>query len=118
MTTTRHTITAQRYGSVRGVDYEEEWEISYFYTPGGGDNWNEPAYGPTVEFDRLLGQVDAPEFARDLAEKQMNDWAEDWLAENEAEAIANARNDLDAEADDYADFKRRQRIDDRITGDR
>ena len=117
MATTYHRITAHRWGSHQGMDWEEEWEIGYHYTPGGGDGWNEPKYGPTIEFDSLLGNVDAPDAFHDIAEKLMNDWAEDWLAEHEAEAIANAQADLDAAADDYADFKRRERIDMRLTGD-
>ena len=116
--TTYHRIVAQRSGSHRGVDYEEEWEIGYHYTPGSPASYDDPGSGQTIEFDSLLGNVDAPDFAREVAEKLMNDWAEDWLAENEAEAIANAESDREARADDHADFLRRQRIDDRITGDR
>lgn len=117
MATSTHTITAYRWGSHNGVDWEEEWDIQFHYTPGGGDNWNEPAYGPTIEFGCVLGDVDDPPAFRDIARQMLNDWAEDWLRENEAEAIAAARNDREAEADDYADFERRARIDVRLTGD-
>lgn len=42
-------------------------------------------------------------------------WAE--VAEHEDECVANAAEDLDAEADDHADRQRRARIDDKLTGD-
>ena len=117
MTTTYHRITAHRWGNDRGMDWEEEWEIGYHYTPGTPASYDDPGSGPTIEFDSLLGRIDAPDAFHDIAEKLMNDWAEDWLAEHEDEAIANAQQDRDAQADDYADFKRRQRIDDKLSGD-
>lgn len=117
--TSTHKIDACRYGTVNGQDFDEEYVITFSYTKGGGDNWNEPAYGPTIEFVRVDPPVptDGSVSHPDLMQQRINQWAEDWLDDNYSVVVAAAQYDLDAQADDYADFKRRQRIDDKLTGD-
>ena len=121
-----HYITAIRSGShdVFG-DWENEYVIAYTYTPGTPASYDDPGSGPLVEFVKVVS-VDGtpPEKAAadagafwDYALRDMNDWAEGWLEDNTDEAAAFAEYDRHAEADDYADFKRRERIDMRLTGD-
>lgn len=117
MASTTHKITGYRSFSHRGVDYEEEIDITYRYTPGTPASHDDPGSGPTIEFIELDSPPDAPAMFMDVAENILNGWAEDWLAEHEDEAIAAAIHDREAVADDHADFQRRARIDDALTGD-
>lgn len=39
-----HTYTTSLYLAIDGAECERDVEISYEYSPAGGDGWNEPRY--------------------------------------------------------------------------
>lgn len=116
MTSSTHKITAIDSGShdVFG-DWEVEHTITFRYTPGSRPTQIDPGSGPTVELVSVGPRPDAPCAFQDLADKRLHDWAEQWLEDHEDQAIAAAHYDLEAEADERADFQRRSRIDDQLT---
>ncbi len=101
---TQHKITALRSGCQNGMDWEAEYEIAFSYTPGAApiiypaDN-ADPGYPAEVEFVSINpGAGDHGAFS-DLAQQDLEDWASDWLAENEADAIDRACGDIYADED-------------------
>lgn len=56
-------------------------------------------------------------YFRDRKWFKLQRWANEWIDSDEGrDAVADALSDLKTyEADEYADFKRRERIDDRLT---
>jgi hypothetical protein len=114
---TQHKIDALRSGTTpRGEDFEEEYTITFTFTPAGGDNWHEPSYGETVEFQRVDPPVatDGSVPHADLLQRQVNQWAEDWLDDHYDEACAAAYHDNLYDREDRADYEREARIDDAL----
>lgn len=113
--TTTHTIGAIESGShpVFG-DWEIARTITFTYTPGSRPTTVDPGAGPTIELAKVEPGPDAPAAFLDLAEKHLRTWAEDWLEDHHDEVVASAQEDLAGEADAWADFKRRERIDERL----
>jgi hypothetical protein len=101
MSATHHKIDACRSGTFNGMDYDEEYVITFGYRSGrrevrylrNGDP-GYPADPPEVEFISISpGPGDNAAFP-DLAQKWLEEWANDWLDEHEDDAIEQAESDL------------------------
>lgn len=118
MSRERYTITASRYGSTEREDWDIEYRITYLYTPAPSARANawgdylDPPAGPDLDF------LCATHEDGKGVEYSDEEWCRDWFYDHLDEAIAHAEEIRQGRADDHADFLRRQRIDDRITGDR
>ena len=72
-------------------------EISFVYHKAGGDGWNEPRYGATVEYhDHKVISGNAP---------ITYDFVVDYLSENESEAIDIARDYYNYQEDQRAEYR-------------
>lgn len=99
-----HTIVALHYGHANGMDFENEYLITFDYTPSAPDFYNPAIGGPGgwspgnpaevsfVSVEPVIGTLDAGAFT-DLAQRDLDDWAKDWIDENRPECIASAEND-------------------------
>ena len=76
---TRHTVAATRSGSSRGMDWEAEYVITFTYAPGLAE--------PELLFVAIDPGADDVGAFTDLAQKDLEDWAQEWLSENYAECI-------------------------------
>lgn len=113
MSTSTHKITATRSGTnYRSEDWDVEYEITFTFWPTERATLTYPGAEPGVEFvsARWLDGTEP------LREDEL-EWCAEWLDDHYDEAVAAAQYDLDADADDHADFVRRQRRDDAMTGD-
>ena len=106
-----HTITATLHGSNDHEDWDVEYEITYRYTPGRSGGFYEPGHGPSVEFISARWKD-----GTDPLTPEEIEWCQEWLYEDEAAICRVAEERRAADADDYADFKRRERIDAKLTG--
>jgi hypothetical protein len=117
---TTHTITAVRSGSFNGMDWEAEYVITYDYVPaapdwydksvGGPGGWN-PGHGAEISFISATPLPDAGAFT-DIAVKELQDWAAEWLDDNYAAAVDAAEQDSQPDPDAAYDAMR----DDEMTG--
>lgn len=82
MTATRHTIPACRSGSFNGMDYDNDYEITFTYEPG-----SEPVF---VSISPDAGDHGA---FTDLAQANHIGWAKNWLDERFDRAIDKAEAD-------------------------
>jgi hypothetical protein len=87
---TTHKITTERSGSVNGMDFDAEYEITFTFLDGAPEqgpsyaHGGQPADPDEIEFvsvKPVIGVVDAGAFT-DLAQKDLDDWATDWLQED------------------------------------
>jgi hypothetical protein len=86
MTTTRHKIAVTRSGRSNGMDCEPIYVITFAYQPG------EPAQFIAVEPE--FGIVDDAD-----TQKELTDWAKEWLDDNFDRAMDHAEADRTAQAD-------------------
>jgi hypothetical protein len=112
MTTTRHTIAACRSGSYNGMDYDNEYTITFTYLPGWAGDRDDPGYGPEIEFVSIDPPAADIGAFTDLAQADLIDWAKSWLDENAAECAEIAEQDSQPDPDDA----RQARIDDDLGG--
>lgn len=86
---TTHTIMTEQSGSTNGMDWSAEYEITFTFLPGAHEqgpsysSGGQPADPDEIEFvsvKPVIGVVDAGAFT-DLAQKDLDDWASEWLAE-------------------------------------
>lgn len=82
MTATRHTIAACRSGSFNGMDYDNDYTITFTYRLG-----EEPVF---VSIDPPASDIGA---FTDLAQADLIDWAKNWLDENADRATDKAEAD-------------------------
>ena len=112
MSTTRHKITATQSGTYNGMDYDIEYEITFIYTPGVDDTFDEPGYGPEVEMKSVEPDAGDHGAFSDLAQKELMEWAADWLDEHHDEvcdlAEAEREPDPDYARDLAAEYKREE----------
>jgi hypothetical protein len=83
MTTTRHKIAVTRSGRSNGMDWDCDYEITFAYTKG------EPAQFIAI----------SPDAGDNLAQKDLDDWAKEWLDDNFDRAMDHAEADRTAQAD-------------------
>lgn len=69
--TTRHTISACRSGSFNGMDYDNDYRITFTFEPPGGILF--------VSIDPPATDIGA---FTDLAQGELSDWAKSWLDDN------------------------------------
>lgn len=111
MATSTHQILAVRSGTnYRNEDWDVEYKITFTFWPTERTHLH-PGAEPGVEFVTAIW-ADGPE---PLREDEL-EWCADWLEEHYDEAVALALDDREAAEEDHADFLRRQRRDDSITG--
>lgn len=112
MATTTHEILAVKSGTTyRDEDYEVEYRITFTFWPSERATLTCPGAEPGIEFvSARWADGPGPLEAEEL------DWCTDWLEEHYDDAVAVATNDRQADKDDHADFLRRQRRDDALTG--
>ncbi len=106
----KHTIIAARSGTQNGMDWEAEYRIRFVSTKGSPDYYNKagghweqgwPAEIEFVSVEPMQGVLDHGAFT-DLAQKDLDDWASEWLAEEGyADAMEVVASD-DADAREYA----------------
>jgi hypothetical protein len=114
MTATTHKIHALRHGSQNDVDWEAEYVITFRYSPGSKDYWNraaglwEQGWGPEIEYVSISPDAGDHGAFSDLAQRGLEEWAADWLADNADDAIEIAQYDRQAEADRAAEYKREE----------
>ena len=117
----KHKITAIRSGTQNGMDFENEYEITFTATKGSPDYWNragghwEQGWAPEIEFVSISpGAGDHGAFTA-MAQRDLEDWAEDWLnsGDNDAEIYAIMREDDDAEREAAAEMRAEMRAEDR-----
>ncbi len=115
---TLHKITACRFGSHPTMgDWESEYTITFSYVRGAAPIMHpadkaDPGWPAEIEFVSISpGAGDHGAFS-DLAQRDLEDWAEDWLLDNEDECIVKAESDLEPDPDAARD----KRIDDELTG--
>lgn len=110
---TQHTITAVRAGYTNGMDWEAEYVITFNYLRGAApiihpaDN-ADPGWPAEIEFvsvKPVIGTVDAGAFT-DLAQRDLDDWATEWLDENYTEAVDEAETDMQPDPDTAYDAMR------------
>ena len=115
---TTHTIAAIRSGNFNGMDWEAEYVITYSYVRGAApiihpaDN-ADPGCPAEIEFVSISpGASDVGAFT-DPAQRDLEEWAADWLDENRAAAIESAEDDMQPDPDyardlalEYAYFAR------------
>ena len=105
MATSTHKITA-----IRVEEHEIEYRITFTFWPSERATLTCPGAEPGVEFVKATDEYGRPVSSYDA------EWCEQWLEDHYDEAVASAQDDRMADADDHADFLRRQRRDDSITG--
>jgi hypothetical protein len=111
MATSTHKITATRSGSTEREDWDIEYQITFTFWPTERATLVCPGAEPGVEFVSAIY-----EFSADPVPEAELEWCADWLENHYDEAVSVAQDDRLADADDHADFLRRQRRDDSITG--
>lgn len=113
---TQHSIVAIRSGHTDGMDWEAEYRIQFNYVRGAdpiihpADN-ADPGWPAEVEFvsvKPVIGVVDAGAFT-DLAQRELDQWAEDWLDENYVDAVEKAEDDMQPDPDAAYDAMRDER---------
>ena len=87
---TRHTVAATRSGSSRGMDWEAEYVITFTYAPGLAE--------PELLFVAIDPGADDVGAFTDLAQKDLEDWAQEWLDENYAECLEIAERGREPDA--------------------
>jgi hypothetical protein len=104
---TTHKIDAQRSGNHPTMgDWDADYVITFTCRPGAPDTFDEPGYGPEIDFVSISpGAGDHGAFT-DLAQKDLEEWAADWLDEHLDECCAIAEADDARAADEAADMKR------------
>jgi hypothetical protein len=91
------------------MDWDVDYEITFTYRPGAPDTFDEPGYGPEVDFVSISpGAGDHGAFT-DLAQKDLEEWAADWLDEHLDECSEIWEADDACERDEAADRKREER---------
>lgn len=82
---TTHKITATRRGNVNGMDFDEEYEITFEYRKGAPEqgpsyaSGGQPADPDEIEFVSITpGAGDQGGFS-DIAQRWLEDEARDWL---------------------------------------
>lgn len=117
MSRERYTITASRYGSNEREDWDIEYRITYLYTPAQSARsytWGDHIDPPEgADLDFLCATYEDGKSCVYMDEE----WCRDWFYDHLDDAIQHAEEIRAGRADDHADFKRRQRIDDKLTGD-
>ena len=106
---TQHKITAIRSGSHPTLgDWDSEYEITFNYVRAAAPIMHpaddaDPGWPAEVELCAISpGAGDHGAFS-DLAQRDLGEWAEDWLADNIAECIDKAEADLQPDPDDVRD---------------
>jgi hypothetical protein len=117
MATSTHKITATRSGSTEREDWDIEYQITFTFWPSERATLVCPGAEPGIEFAKVEPMPRDQGAFQDLADARVRDWAEQWLEDHYDEAVQVATDDRLADEDDHADFLRRQRRDDRLTGD-
>lgn len=117
-----HKITAARSGHHPSMgDWDEEFTITFSFTPGSPDTYDasrggpggwDPGYPAEVEFISIEpGASDVGVFT-DLAQRDLESWAADWLQTDGYDAaIEVASRDMEPDPDAARDA----RIDDELT---
>lgn len=114
MSATLHKIEACRSGTYNGMDFDEEYTITFSYTRGSGDYWNgmgghwEQGYPAEVEFISISPDAGDHGAFTDLAQAQLVQWARDWLDDNYDNCVDRA--EIDSQPD--PDYARDLRIED------
>jgi hypothetical protein len=112
-TTTRHTITANQSGTYNGMDYDIEYEITFTFLPGAAATFDDPGYGPEIDFVSISPDAGDHGGFTDLAQRDLVEWAEDWLDEHHAECCDLAETerepDPDYQRDLAAEYRREER---------
>lgn len=120
MASSVHKIRAIDSGShpVFG-DFEQEYDITFTFYPAEGATALCPGAKPGIEFVKVDPAVafDGSVSHPDLMQARIDQWAEDWLEDHYDECVASAQDDRAGEADDHADYLRRERRDLRLTGE-
>ena len=117
MATSTHKITAIDSGSHPAFgDYDVEYTITFTYWPAERASLTCPGAEPGIEFVKVEPMPRDQGASQNLADARVRDWAEAWLEDHYDEAVASAQDDRQADADDHADYLRRQRRDDSIAG--
>lgn len=108
----QHKIAATRSGSYNGMDYDNDYTITFNYVPGSPDvrylNNGDPGYpgwAAEVEFVSVEPLPDAGAFT-DLAVKDVEEWASDWLDEHYDECVESAEHDMQPDPDAAYDARR------------
>ena len=108
---TEHKIDATRSGSLNGMDWDAEYIITFSYVSGSPDYYNtagghwEQGWGPEVSLVSVvpeIGVLDHGAFT-DLAQKDLDNWAADWLDEHMGECIEIAEAARHIDPDDARD---------------
>jgi hypothetical protein len=112
-TTTRHKITANQSGTYNGMDYDLEYEVTFTFLPGAAATFDDPGYGPEVDFVSISPDAGDHGGFTDLAQRDLVAWAVDWLDEHHAEccdlAEAEREPDPDYARDLAAEYRREER---------
>ncbi len=115
----QHKIDATRSGEFNGMDYDEDYVITFSYVRGA------PATGPTyssggqpaepaeIEFVSVTPDAGDHGAFTDLAQSGLEQWAQFWLDEHYDECIELAEQDMQPDPD----AERDRRIDDQLTGE-
>lgn len=113
----KRIIIAARSGTQNGMDWEAEYRIVFTCSKGSPDYYNkagghwEQGYAAELELvsvEPMQGVLDQGAFT-DLAQKDLNDWASEWLAdEGYSDAMEVVASD-DAAAREYAAESRADR---------
>jgi len=110
MATSTHKITATMSGSTEREDFDVEMVITFTFWPSERATSVCPGAEPGIEFVSATYEDGQPVSSSDA------EWCEQWLEDHYDEAVASAQDDRLGWEDDHADFLRRQRRDDSITG--
>lgn len=108
----KHKIAALRSGFTNGMDWEAEYTIAFSFTPGAAPIIHpaddaDPGYPAEVEFVSISpGAGDHGAFS-DLAQKDLEAWATDWLqTDGYDEALAIVASDDEADRECAAEMRR------------
>lgn len=97
---TTHTVTMIDSGHYNGMDYDNEYEVTFTYTPGSPDYWNraigcwEPGDSPSIEFVSISPDAGDHGAFTDIAQNTIVEKAKEWLDnDGYSEAIRVAHED-------------------------
>jgi hypothetical protein len=105
---TTHKIDVTRSGNSNGMDWEADYTITFNHVPGrpevrtlrnGDPGW--PADPAELEFVSISPDAGDHGGFTDLAQKDLEEWASNWLDENYDKALAVVERD-DETAREYA----------------